>query len=64
MYEEIATKIVNLQRDLRNLEKPVFPEKQKSFKETESLVEFVKPSSWLFFQAIQCNGDFFRKPAE
>ena len=68
--EEIATKIVNLQREFSdssipsNLVKPVFPKKPKSSKEVESLIEFVKPSSWLFFQAIQCNGNFLRKPEQ
>ena len=41
--------------------KPVFPEMPKSSEEVQSLLGFVRPSSWLFFQALNCNGSFLRK---
>ena len=62
--------IVNLKSEFSDsytpskLVKPVFLGTPKGSKEVESLIEFVKLSSWLFFQAIQCNGNFLRKPVQ
>ena len=68
--EEIATKLLSYEKKPfserfgSGLGKPKFPEMPKQPVEVLDLSLYVGPSSWSFFQALDCSHDFLNKPVD